>query len=34
MLPIDALKDLTQQSVLAPMFNNGNLILAVLRGGL
>lgn len=34
MLPVNAVKDLIAQSVLAPIFNSGNLILAVMRGKL
>ena len=34
MLPIDLVKDLTTQSALAPIFSNGNLILAIIRGRL
>lgn len=34
MLPVDNIKDLISQSVLAPLFNSGNLILAVMRGKL
>lgn len=34
MLPIDLVKDLTAQSTLAPIFSNGNLILAIIKGRL
>ena len=34
MLPVDNVKELISQSMLAPLFNSGNLILAVMRGKL
>jgi len=34
MLPIDMVTDLVEQSVLAPIFNNGNLILGIMNGRL
>lgn len=34
MLPMDMVKDLISQSALAPIFNTGNLILAVMQGKL
>ena len=33
-VPIDGIQELIEQSTLAPLFNNGNLILAIMRGGL
>ena len=33
-LPIQNINDLVQHSALAPLFNSGNLILAIMRGRL
>ena len=34
MVPIDMVTDLIAESTLAPIFNNGNLILAIINGKL
>lgn len=33
-LPLDMVTELIDQSTLAPIFSNGNLILAIMNGGL
>ena len=33
-VPIDLISELLEQSTLAPIFNNGNLILSIMNGRL